>query len=111
MPIQIILIIIFVLAILTVIWRYSTHDLSVRAMVLWILFWLGGIVVVGKPDVTFRFARFLGVQRGADAVIYAAFTLVFFILFRLLLRIERLQKEITLLNRQVTLLSAERDKK
>jgi hypothetical protein len=103
MPIQIILIILFVLAIIKVVWRFHAHDISWQAMVLWILFWLAGIVIVSIPDITFQFARLIGVQRGADAVVYGALTLVFFILFRLLLSIERLKKEITILNRKIAL--------
>ena len=104
MPIQIILIILFLLAIIKVIGRFRAHDLSWQAMALWILFWLGGIVIVSIPDSTFIVARLLGVQRGVDVVIYAAFILVFFILFRLLLKLERLQKEITVLNKEISLL-------
>lgn len=110
MPIQIILIILFVLAIVKVILRYRTHDISWQTLIAWIFFWVGGIIVVGAPDITFQFARLIGVQRGADAVVYGALTLVFFILFRLLLSIERLKKEITILNRKIALYEAPNEK-
>jgi hypothetical protein len=80
-------------------------------MVLWLVFWLAGIVVVIVPDATFRVARVLGVQRGADVVIYGAMALVFFLVFRMLLKIERLQREITILNREISLLKLKQENK
>ena len=103
MPIQIILGILFALGIIKTIRRFRAHEISWQAMLMWLLLWAAGIVVVIEPNATFRIAWILGVQRGADIVVYAALTVIFFALFRLLVKVERLEKEITTLNRTLAL--------
>jgi hypothetical protein len=109
MPIQIILVLLFVLAIVKVISRFRNDDITGKEMAMWIAFWLCAIVIVVKPDSTFTLARLVGVQRGADVVVYGAITLIFFILFRFLIRMEKQQKEITVLTREIALLRKESD--
>lgn len=93
--IQIILILFFVGAIYKVFERKKTGDLSVRSSVLWIIFWIISGVVVLVPDSTFYLAKIFGVGRGADMVVYFSLAGLFFIVFRLMIKIEKLNREIT----------------
>ncbi len=101
--IQFILVIFFGIAVIKVIGRYKANDLRIGGMIYWILFWLVAGVVVVLPDTTFYFARALGVGRGADLVVYVALVTIFFMIFRLLIKIEKLNKDITKLTRKMTL--------
>jgi len=109
--IQIILILIFVLAIIKVIARFRDKNISIGWLVFWLLFWVAGIGIVAVPNSTFYFANMLGIGRGADLVVYLALVLIFFLFFQLLIKIGKMDKEITKLTRKIALISDEKDKR
>jgi hypothetical protein len=51
-------------------------------------------------------AKLFGIGRGADLVIYVALAGIFFVIFRLMVSIERLHKQITVLTRKISLQDA-----
>jgi hypothetical protein len=95
LPIQILLVLFFVLAIFKVIGRRNAGELSSRAMAAWVCFWIAAIYVVLQPNSTSSVAKLFGVGRGADVVVYLALAGLFFIVFRLMVKIEKLNREIT----------------
>lgn len=98
-PIQILLVLFFLTAIIKVFQRLKSKELPPGMGVLWILFWIVAAVIVIQPNVTFYFAKLFGVGRGADVVVYAALAALFFMVFRLMVRIEQLNRDITKLVR------------
>lgn len=109
MPIQMILVLVFVFALVRVVGRFVSKDLSFSATVGWLVFWIAAGVVAVWPDSTFIVARTVGVTRGADLVVYAALVVLFFVAFRSMVRQEKLQRDITTLTRALTL--SDKDKK
>ncbi len=103
-PIQIILSTVFLVAIGRVINRYRAKDLSKRGAGLWIAFWLSAFAVILVPqDAIYSVAQLVGVGRGSDLVVYGALVLTFFIVFRLMVKQERLNRQLTELTRQIAL--------
>lgn len=70
---------------------------------MWVLFWLVGALVVIRPNATAYFAELVGIGRGADLVVYCSIALIFFIIFRLMIKINRLERHITELTRSEAL--------
>lgn len=101
--IQILLVVFFLFALLKVISRFKTGDLSFVSMFGWGLFWVLAIVVVLLPNSTAKLAEFVGIGRGADLVVYVSLAVIFFIIFKLMVKIESLNKEITKLTRKISL--------
>jgi small membrane protein len=101
--IQIFLVLFFFFAILKVAGRYRAGDIPLSAAVAWIIFWLAAAVIVIIPNSTAYFAKIFGIGRGADLVVYLSLALLFFIIFRLMVKVEKLNKEITVLVRQMAL--------
>lgn len=99
MAIQVILIIFFLFAIFKVLSRYSNGGLTASESALWVVFWLLAVVVVFSPNSTVTLAKFLGVGRGADAVVYLSVALLFFIVFRIFVRLEKIDRQLTKLVR------------
>jgi len=62
---------------------------------LWLFFWLIAGIIVWIPNATNTAAQFLGVGRGADLVFYASILILFYILFRIYLRLEKMERDIT----------------
>lgn len=101
--IQILLVVFFLFAFVKVVGRFRSGDLSLVAMIGWSLFWVVAMVVALLPNSTARLAEFVGIGRGADLVVYVALAAIFFILFKLMVKIESLNKEITKLTRKISL--------
>lgn len=75
--------------------RAATKKMRLSVLVSWSLLWifLGSVALV--PEIASFMAGVLGVGRGADAVLYSAIVMIFFILFRIMMRIERIERDIT----------------
>ncbi len=88
--------------------RFRGGAIGLSECLLWAGFWGSVAVVVLMPPVTQRFAHLLGVGRGVDAVFYVTLVALFYLVFRLHLRIRGVEQEITRLVRKLALLSAPR---
>jgi small membrane protein len=75
--------------------RGRVGSLSRIETALWSALWISAAVVVLRPDLSSRFAALVGVGRGADAVTYAAIVALFYLVFRLFLRIDKIERDIT----------------
>ncbi len=78
--------------------RYSLFE-----HVVWVVFWLLVAVVAYQPEITSHIAEFVGVGRGADVVLYAGMILIFFMLFRIIARIEQIESSITKIVQHIAL--------
>lgn len=92
---QILFILFSLFALLNVIKRKQEGLLSTLGAFFWTGFWILADIVVFVPDSTTVFANKLGIGRGADLITYVAFALIFFVLFRLHVKLHELQRDIT----------------
>lgn len=106
--IQIILLIFFLFAFVKVVGRFKAGEIGKMTALGWCLFWVAAMLVVILPNSTAQVAKLVGIGRGADLVVYLALAALFFIMFRLMVKIEQLNKEITVLTRKISL--QEKDK-
>jgi len=93
--IQILLILFFIFALVKVSVRYKKGELKIGVFIGWTLFWIIAGIVAIIPNSTSYFAGLVGVGRGADLVVYLSLALIFFMIFRLYIRIENQEKNIT----------------
>ena len=61
----------------------------------WVLFWVVADVLVWWPDSTQKLADYLGVGRGSDLVSYVAIAIMFFLIFKMNVKIEGLSRGLT----------------
>jgi hypothetical protein len=102
-PIQIILLTIIVLIVLKTLQKYRAQSITVREFFLWTAFWLIGAVLVIFPNAIQTIANFVGIGRGVDLLIYLSLIVLFFGMFYVLVRLERIERDITALVRKKTL--------
>ena len=69
----------------------------------WSFFWCAVIVVVLWPTTVQMLADTFGIGRGSDFVLYISVALLFFLLFRLHIKIENMNKNITKIVRRDSL--------
>ena len=99
-----ILFILFVLfAIASVAGKKREGILGSKGVLFWIIFWVLAVVVVLWPNSVQVIANHLGIGRGVDLVFYSALAIIFFILFRLHVKLEELKRDITHVVREKTL--------
>jgi len=107
---QIIVIIFCLYAAFRVWQKVKAKSLGSRWGAFWLAFWIGVGVVVALPWTTSLLAARLGVTRGVDLVIYVSVIVLFYLVFRLTLKIEKLEGNITKLVREIALASREEPK-
>jgi len=71
--------------------------------VLWLAFWFAVGIVVSIPQTTSILAAKFGVTRGVDLVIYLSVIALFWLFFRTMVKIEKLERTITTLVREIAL--------
>lgn len=103
MFIQLFLLIIILFALSRAVVRYRAHLLTTGEFLFWLLVWVVGGVVVAWPEASSWLADLVGVGRGVDVVIYTALVLLFYSIFRIVTRIDRIERDITLLVRRKAL--------
>lgn len=87
-------------AIVSVINKKKQTLLGLKGFIFWILFWLVADVFVWWPESTHLIANLFGIGRGADFVFYISIALIFYLLFRLNIKIEGLNRSLTKVVRQ-----------
>lgn len=83
--------------------RFKERKISTLAFSFWIMIWIAGVWAILDPDSTTRFARLVGIGRGVDAILYASIVVIFYLIFRIYVKIEDTQRNITDLTRKIAL--------
>lgn len=87
--------------------QFKRGGLTLAWLLFWMLFWLAVGVVVLLPQTTDVLARFVGVGRGADLMMYVSLVGLFFLTFKLFAKIETVEQEVTRLVRALALKDAD----
>lgn len=100
---QMLFVLFAVYAIFFVIKKKQDELLGPKGMLFWIVFWIAVIVVVVWPNSAAMIAHVFGIGRGADFVMYMALAILFFIVFRLHIKIEIMNRDVTKVVREKAL--------
>jgi hypothetical protein len=74
-------------------WKNAT--LNAASFIFWAALFVLAMVGVVNPMMTSEVAKFLGIGRGVDAVLYLSIILLFYLLFRIYIYVENIRHEIT----------------
>ncbi len=83
--------------------KWRRRELPTGLFAGWTLLWIAIAVVVQLPQKTDVIAQVFGIGRGVDALLFLAVLALLLLVFRLYLRIERIEREITTLTREIAL--------
>lgn len=81
--------------------RYREGTLSLGAFFFWLLIWSSVEVIVWIPNVLNAFARLIGIGRGIDVIVYFSILLLFYLVYRIYVKAESIEREITTLVRRM----------
>lgn len=71
------------------------NKISLLSFLIWVFLWFIILIVFWLPDSTSYLAAWLGIGRGADLVVYISILVIFYMLFRIFVRISKIEQEIT----------------
>jgi len=80
--------------------RFKERKINLKEFIFWIIFWLAVGLVVILPETTSFLANLVGVGRGSDLAIYLAILLLFYLVFRIFVRLDNLDYQLTKLIRR-----------
>ncbi len=83
--------------------RFYSKDLNLKELIFWSLIWLAMIVLVFIPGKTNFLAKMIGMERGNDAMFFLAIVTLFYASYRLYVKSNEQEKEITKLVRALAL--------
>ena len=99
-----VLIILFILFVLSrTIVRFKRGDITNRELTIWAIFWLAVAVATLVPKKTDAIAQWLGVERGADLLVYLSLIALFFAVFKIIVKLEKIDRDITEVVRKTAL--------
>ncbi len=99
MVIQYAILIFVVFVIIKTIRQHRNKQVSTPSMYIWLVFWILLALAALSPKSTDILASYVGVARGADLLVYVSILVLFYSVFRLLARIQKLQYDMTRLIR------------
>ncbi len=101
--IQILAIFFVLFALWRVTLKFKKRELKLIEFLIWLIFWLAVGLAFITPESLTKLANLLGIGRGADLVLYVAVVVVFYLIFRIFVRLEKMERNITKVVRKNTL--------
>ncbi|MBI5794306.1 DUF2304 family protein [Candidatus Uhrbacteria bacterium] len=101
--IQILIVVFALFALSRTVWQFKRGTLTFVWLLFWLVFWLCVGLVAVLPQTADMVARVVGVGRGADVVIYVSLIALFYLIFRVYVKIEQVEREVTGLVRKLAL--------
>jgi small membrane protein len=91
--------------------RFREHAIVLKELLFWAVIWIGVVLIAFVPGLTAFPARFFGIGRGVDALIYISIIVMFYLLFRMYTKIDAMERQITKVVRVVSLKDIDKKKK
>ena len=91
--------------------QYKKQRVSAYWFTIWAGFWAIVIFVAFLPQTTDLIAEYVGVEKGADLIVYIAVVTLSYAVYRLMVGQEKSRQEITDLVRQIAILEAKKSEK
>lgn len=102
-------ILIFVVAALSKVWLiFRRGQLRRGPLFSWTIIWLTVAVAALVPDLSSRLARWVGIGRGADLLVYSSVLVLFYLVFRLIIKQSYLEQEIADIVQHIALRQADK---
>ncbi len=79
-----------------------------REFFIWLIFWLLVLTATFWPKLTDKLANFVGVGRGVDLMIYLSIIVLFFAVFKIIIKLKQIDRNITKIVREVALKDKEK---
>lgn len=96
-----ILLILFIITKLFI--KIKNKQIGVLSFLIWLVFWMCGLVFIIYQDTLNYLARILGVGRGVDVILYFSLILIFYFIFYFIVRLRKIEQQISEIVRKMAL--------
>lgn len=103
LPIQLLLFLFVIFAASRAVLQFRGGTIRFGMLSFWLMVWIFALIAIFYPEQTTQFAKILGINRGADIIMYASISLLFYLVFRLYVYLESMRTEISTLIREMSL--------
>ena len=100
-PIQVVAVLFAAFSLSRVILRYKDQNVSFREFIFWTIVWVSIIFVAIEPGAAGYLSRLVGVERPLDMAIYVSIIVLFYLIFRLYVHQQNLERNITKMVREM----------
>lgn len=83
--------------------RYKDKNLTAGEMIFWGIIWAIVVIIGLQPDTPTHIAKLLGIGRPVDLLVYVSLMLLFYLIFRIYVKLDTQSREITEIVRRVAL--------
>ena len=111
LPSQLILSAIILLIILRTFVNYRLYRHNRYFYLLWLCLWTLILYFTFNTELLTKIARQLGIGRGVDFAVYLAIIIIFYLIFLLFIKINKLSVQIAMIIKKISLFEAELNKK
>lgn len=96
----------FALGMIALTWLKSRHaQIRPLAFLLWLLLWGVALIVVLFPAMTSMVARYLGLGRGVDLVLYVGVLYIYFLIFTIQEKIGKIERDLSIIVREIAFMA------
>jgi len=90
--------------------RYRESKISNKDLLLWTAIWFGMVTIISIPGKADYIARVFGVRNGAEFMFFIAISILFYSVYRLYVKANEAERQITNLVRQLALQGRKKNK-
>ncbi|HME87540.1 MAG TPA: DUF2304 family protein [Candidatus Nanoarchaeia archaeon] len=83
--------------------RYKEGQIKTGEFAFWIIIWVTAIIAISVPRTVGVLSQTFGIGRPADLIVYVAVTLLFYLIFRMYVALDRVEEKITKVVREVAI--------
>ncbi len=91
--------------------KFKKEKLKASSFVFWSIIWTAIIIVSILPSTTSFLANILGVGRGIDIAIYVSIIILFFLIFQIYIKLQKIEETITSLVSRIAIEKKEKNEK
>jgi len=100
-PLQIVAILFALFALSRALLLFKENKISFKELLFWTIIWVGVIIVSLSKRIMGMFAEFTGLQRPIDALLIISVILLFYLIYRIYAKFDKVERDVTLVVRQV----------
>lgn len=100
---QFVFLVFIVASLYKVLIKIKSGQLNIRESFIWIFAWVLGAVIIFNPSLSVKISNLFGIGRGVDLVIYSSIIFLYYISYKVYLKIDNLQKKIKELSTKIAL--------
>lgn len=103
MLIQFIIILFSLFAISRLRSKLKTKEIDIKEFYFWLIVWAVVIIATVWFRKTDIIAKFFGVEKGADLAVYVSILFLFYLFFKLIVKIKKIERDITKIVREIAI--------